>query len=502
MQIENQSQSLIRSWPLWVLMFLSLALTVPLAYLLNIRFDEAFTLKTTIDGPFYAVKQAVGFGQQAPLYFLLISFWRMIDSSIFFARLFSVICFPLIVWIAAEASKRYLKNVNPLIAAAIVVVHQQVVWNALDIRLYAMMTLLSGLLLVFFYDGYLAEHPNKRSRIIYTVIAVVSLYTQYYIGFQLFAAAVVLLALRRWRPLGQYVLQMAIAGVIFIPMIVIVASGQMHAVTDQIDAQLPISGLVNGLYQRILPLMIPVGTIESETVKRWFARAAVAAIVLLFTAKITRERSDNDIALGLFAGVMSVLSLAAYSVVGDQLIQQRHLSGLILPLVMIPLAAVSFFRSKVLIVAWLALIIGLSISFLYTSYKPLAKPGDFERMAKYVSDSEIPNQPILIFHADAILPFRYYYKGANKLLPLPQENGLEVWNPRNNVLKDEAQILNVINSQTGEPREFWLVDDGWCVHGTLKFNCEILENVVEKYFVVERSEQFFPPATVRLLKRK
>ena len=116
MQTTSQTQPLIRSWPLWVLMLVSLALATPLAYLLNIRFDEAFTLNTTLDGPVYAVKQALGFGQQAPLYFLLISLWRTIDPSIFFARMFSVLCFPLIVWTAAEVSKRYIKNLNPLIS--------------------------------------------------------------------------------------------------------------------------------------------------------------------------------------------------------------------------------------------------------------------------------------------------------------------------------------------------------------------------------------------------
>ena len=502
MQTQGQTQPLIRSWPLWVLMLLSLALATPLAYLLNIRFDEAYTLNTTLDGPVYAVKQALGFGQQAPLYFLLISLWRTVDPSIFFARMFSVLCFPLIVWTAAEVSKRYIKNLNPLITAAIVLVHQQVVWNALDIRLYAMMTLLSGLLLVFFYDGFLAEQTNKRARMIYTILAVVSLYTQYYIGFQLFAGAVALLACRKWRPLGQYILHMAIAGVIFIPMILIVAGGQMGVVTEQLDAKLPLDELINGLYQRIIPLMIPVNAIEHETLKRWLARGVIAGIALLFSAKLIRERKDEDIALGMTITVMALFSLLAYSVVGDSLIQQRHLSGMILPLVLIPLSAVSFLRSKPLLDGWVALLIGLSVFYLFTYYKPLAKPGDFERMGKFVMQNEKPNQPVLIFHADAILPFRYYYKGQNKMLPLPQENGTDAWNPRNNILKDEAQILNVINSQPGDPNEFWLVYDGWCAQGTIKYNCDVLESVIDKYFVVEEKREFLPPATVRLLKRK
>src|SRR5438874_11114773 len=153
-------------------MLLSLGLSVTLAYLLDIRFDEAFTLNTTSQGPFYAFRQAIKFEQQAPLYFVVLSIWRSVDSSIFFARLFSVLCFPLFVWVAAEVAKRYVKEVNPLLVAAVVALHQQVVWSSLDIRLYSLMTLLGGLLFLLFYDGYLAEQPRTRSRIFYVAVSV------------------------------------------------------------------------------------------------------------------------------------------------------------------------------------------------------------------------------------------------------------------------------------------------------------------------------------------
>ena len=141
-------------------MAVSLVLSLILAYLLDIRFDEAFTLNTTSRGVVYAFHQAIKFEQQAPLYFVVLSLWRSVDSSIFFARLFSVLCFPLTVWVAAEVAKRYVKEVNPLIAAAIVALHQQVVWSALDIRLYSYDAAV-GAAVSLFYDGYLSEKPNE-----------------------------------------------------------------------------------------------------------------------------------------------------------------------------------------------------------------------------------------------------------------------------------------------------------------------------------------------------
>lgn len=485
----------------WILMALGLAITLPLAYLLNIRFDEAYTLNTTANGVVDACQKAIGFGQQAPLYFALISIWRMVDPSIFFARLFSVLCFPLFIWVAFEVAKRYLKGVNPLLVALVVTLHQQAIWNVLDIRLYALMTLLSGLLLLLFYDGYLAEKTSGRSRVLYVIVAVLSLYTQYYLGFQLAAGAVVLLALRRWPVFFKYVLDMAIAGVVFIPMLLVIGS-QLGDVTGQIDTPLSAPEVVKNIYQQVISLLIPVEWLTNEFVKRWSVRVVVVCIGALFLAKVAKQRRAEDVAIGIFVVVLAAFFLFAMSVAGWHVTQTRHMSSLILPLAMIPFSALTLFKGVKAPIAWLALVIGLSIAAFVVTYTPLAKPGDFDRVAQYLMANEQPNQPVLVFHSDAVWPLRSYYKGQNQLVALPQENALEKWNPRNNVIKDEDQILGRINSITDSPERFWLVHDGWCAQGSLSFNCQVLDDVIERYFVVESTKNFLEPTTVQLLRRK
>ena len=71
---------------------LNLAITVPLAAILNIWTDEAYTLNTTGKNLSYALVQAINFESQAPLYFILLNIWRSVNDSIFWARLFSIIC--------------------------------------------------------------------------------------------------------------------------------------------------------------------------------------------------------------------------------------------------------------------------------------------------------------------------------------------------------------------------------------------------------------------------
>ncbi len=132
----------------------------------------------------------------------------------------------------------------------------------------------------------------------------------------------------------------------------------------------------------------------------------------------------------------------------------------------------------------------------------MAKPGDFRRVAAYLTANEQPNQPILVFHADAALPLAYYYKGQNKLVAIPREDTFENWDPRNNIVSDEAQIMQLADAQPNAPERFWLVNDGWCGEGNVKFNCEAVEAAVDKYFDVESTKNFLEPTTVRLLRRR
>src|SRR5215213_6298783 len=68
-----------------------LAVTLPLAYFLNVWMDEASTLYTTQNGFFQTFQNVFADEKQAPLYFLLLSLWRELNGSIFFARALSIV---------------------------------------------------------------------------------------------------------------------------------------------------------------------------------------------------------------------------------------------------------------------------------------------------------------------------------------------------------------------------------------------------------------------------
>jgi uncharacterized membrane protein len=99
--------------------------------------DDEFSLRTTARGIGVAWQQAIGFENQAPLYFALLAAWRTFDASVFFARTFSTLCALGFVALVALIARR-VRPGNPSwpwVAAA--AIHPFVIFAALEIRLYA-----------------------------------------------------------------------------------------------------------------------------------------------------------------------------------------------------------------------------------------------------------------------------------------------------------------------------------------------------------------------------
>lgn len=471
-----------------------------LGWLMDIRFDEAFTLETTSLGPLHAIRQAIEFEQQAPLYFALLSLWRRMDLSIPFARLFSLVFYPLAIWLAAEAAKRYLKNIDPLIISVAFAVHQLVFWATLDIRLYTFITALSAAMLVFFYDGYFSEQAGRAARIAFIATAIAALYTQYYLGFQLAAFAAGLAVCGKWQPLRRYILGMFLVAIVFVPMAFVVVR-QAGIVSGHTDFEFTSVELMREVYRRIVVLFISIDWVEPEWLKAWLVRLIMVSFGLLFLIRLISEKRPEDRHLAVFVGFQVAFFAAAMTFVGVQPLQARHMIGLVLPLLLIQFSAVAIFRSRKVLIGWLLIVVFVNLVFIFNEHKTLAKPGDFRRMAEYVMRQESPGEPVLIVHADGIYPFRNYYRGINQLDALPQVNELTSWNPKLSVFRDEQQIEQSFQ-RWPDAHRFWLVSDGWCAHGTLKFNCDILERYIDSHFVVVSDQGFSGASTVRLLEKR
>lgn len=477
-----------------------LLLTLTLAYKLNIWVDEAFSLGTTERGVRYGLRQALNFELQAPLYFLLLSLWRKINASIFFARLFSVACVGLSIKVAAQLARRFFRDVHPAWFVAAVAFNPLVIIVAVDVRLYALVLLLTALLLLAFHDGYLSETPSRRAQVCYVVLAVAALYTQYYMGFLLVANACALCALRRWRALLEYLFGMLVAGLCFAPLLPFIRY-QMSAHTAPMQNRETWFEGFKFVTWRMKDYLLPPGWDFSLVVRSWILRLCyLGAIYLLY--KKRRSLTPQVIVLWTITIVVALFFLLTARLSGEMLLQIRHTIVLFLPVNLAAFALVLLADKKRVLQVWVCLVLLFSLTALFEHYRPLAKYGDWQRVAAYLMSAEQPGQAILVFHAGAALPLERYYAGRNALVPLPRENTFERFDFHDYVLRDEREITAALERAPGDDETIWLVTDGDCGFADLSYHCEMLEDFVNRNYTVEETKYFHGSMVRRLIRKK
>lgn len=205
------------------------------------------------------------------------------------------------------------------------------IWAAVEIRLYAFVILLSALLLLLFYDGYLAEVSRPGARWWYGLVAVLALYTQYYAGYLLVASACVLLLLKRWVALRAYLLSMAAVGLCFVPVLSI-AVNQVLVRRDHAANSISFIQDVNVICGRVLWFLFPVNwarLLAKQVLSNGFG--LVVAVVLLVGAvtyvaavafrrrKVHRAITPESIALWTVTAVLVSCFIVTTRITGEEL---------------------------------------------------------------------------------------------------------------------------------------------------------------------------------------
>jgi mannosyltransferase len=469
-------KSLVSLW-IGAAVFLHACIAVPLAYLLDIWTDEAFTLDTTGKSLGYALRQSINFEIQAPLYFLLLNVWRHLDGSILFARLFSTICVLLTIVIAARISKQLFRNLNPAWLAFWLAIHPYTIWAATETRLYAFAMLLAALLILLFLQGFKGDTQPKVYRMAYAIVAVAALYTHYYLGFILAANAVVLLVGRRWRMLGQYLLFMAAAGACFIPMLPTLLAQRQSAAFAASSPLTPLTALDRVVWY-IKEFVLPIGEPGNPLgARRWLFRLFYCATVVLFLRTGRRLFSRKNLALITLLGALSVCFAFVLCVVPDGLLIERHMVTIFLPVLLFTFLLVNcagrWWRPIVL-----SLLLGFSAWTSYATYSSGTKDGSWKTVATFLETNEKPGQPVLVFHPGSALPLAYYYHGQNHIIALPRGNRFDRFDLRDYVLHDGSEIWKALSNDPSET--VWLVTDGKCNYAGVSYNCGVLEDFVQR----------------------
>ncbi len=424
----------------------NLVITLPLAAILNIWIDEAYTLGTTDLGAIYAWTEAIQFENQPPLYFVLLSLWRQLSDSIFFARFFSCLCIALTVFCGPLLSRRYLPNLHPRWLTLAIAINPYTVWAALEIRTYALGILLSALLLVTFCDAYLVERPIKASRYGYGILAIAALYTNYLLGSLLIAQWVTLVVLRRRRESWAHLGMMMLVGVAFLPMLWPLADQVMSQTSALGPQQSSFLGTFKSVMGRVLLFAIP-SEFDWGWVSLWdLLRYGALGLGVGLGLRQWRVWREESVAIAsFFATTFFVLTLVL-DITDHAKVVERYGYPLFLVTLLLMFSLLSLLREhRRQVWIWSLVTCGFCVLSLVQTYAPLAKDGgDWRRLAVYLETHETVNQPIAVFSAEGVLPLKYHYHGVNTLFPLPSVPADSSYNLHNLVLKDERDIAAVL----------------------------------------------------------
>lgn len=502
--------------PKWIfiaLIGINLCITLVLAATLNIWIDEAYSLHTSGKDFNYALNQALSFELQPPAYFLILNLWRNLNSSIFFARLFSILCIVLTLIIVPKLSQKYLPDIHPGWITAAVALNPFTIWAAVEIRVYAFVILLSALLMLFFFDGYLSEQPNPLARWAYLGFAILGLYTQYFIAFLLAAQGLAFLFLKPWQALRQYILEITVVVLAFLPILLFLPY-QISAHTTGVPKTLSISKSLRVVIWNAINYFLPINwtwlrNYQDNNGFLYIVGFLILGLMFLIYRK-PRWVKRQDIALWITASVTIVfLAAVIIKITGAELIAMRHTSVLFIPVIfsafsMIKAATFPWVKSikrlKILLILTL-IILFFNLTSLVGAYRRMNKPGDMLRVANYITMHEKPNQPILAFPGLLALPLFYHYSGENSLVPIPRAEDFQNYNNGKFVLQEETEILAALSKVTDDPQSIWIVAAQNCKYLNIDYNCQGFYNFINRNYSVELSKKF-RGSIVKLLHRK
>ncbi|HOC42260.1 MAG TPA: hypothetical protein PKJ99_04495 [Thermoanaerobaculales bacterium] len=471
-----------------------------LAATLNVWVDEGYSLDTTGRTISYAWRQAIHFESQPPGYFVLVTAWRQICDSVFFARLLSIVCTTASILAAALISEKSLGDrVRPFVLPLLVAAQPLTMFVAVEMRRYALALFLTCGLLICFDKAF--PRTGKASvywRAAYSLAALACLYTEYFSGFILAAQSVLLIFRRRLSDLGIQLTSLAFVAVLFAPLALDVVS-QIHTYETLEPSSMGQIAIIRRFASYSLDTLLST---------LWFGRWNGAAKLLMMAAaalcivKVGRSGAAGKPGLPpigplIVAAVLGACLMLASTVSAPAFLHPKHFIVVLVPWNLALLSALTAFGRRLAALA-LTGVVALNCLAGLHEFGHLAKRGDSRRIARFIERNERPGEPIIVFNAEAALGIRHHYRGMNRIVVVPRPVDYRKYDLRRFILRDESEFWASLDGTHDDSHFCWVVTDsctdpesGTCRVGDINFNCTLFEDILNRRFIQLGDVEFF-----------
>lgn len=476
---------------------------------LFIWLDEAFTLNTTMFGSVEAIKRAVVFEGQPILYFLSLSIWREINDSIGFARLLSTILAALSIPAFYVYIKLKKQISNPVLLTFIYAFNPLVIWAGLEIRVYASMLLMGILLFYSFEKIYLSLKLPVKHRLLFILLAIISVHTHYYLSFILFINFIFLFFYKR-EIAFKYMLDMILPMLSLIPYAVYLSNQVSTHAVFKISS---ISDYVLYWYRHFRGFYFPIPKIFSSNI---YNLALIGLLVMSIFLGI--RKNIKSILLNIFKSEkyiitiiisMIVISNLLLFTIGQAGISTRHTLFLLVPTNILLYLILFKITNKSFQTIIMSLMILANFGNIYANAPNFGKETDLLRVSDIIKSQNSNNDPIICYTPEIQLVYSLIPHNST-VLSIPKPINLSVqYDHPSWFIKDTTDIIQFFEKES-ENQTLWLVDNAVnpLTESLLekRFECNLhfnlLNTYVQKNFDVVMEKEIEGSYRVRKLSKK
>ena len=471
--------------------------------------DEGFTLTTIAANVRSVWHRAFIFEGQPPLFFVILAVWRNINSSVFFIRIFSVLSVTFALFFSYLIIKKNIKSVNPLIVLAFFAFLPFVVWTALEIRVYAMVLFLSVVAIWLFLEIYAGSGMDipYYKRLIYSLVALISVYTQYYLVLLFVGNFVFLLINKKWKSSKYYLIDMIIPVLCSLYLLKYLPS-QMSIHSYTTLTPVTINEIISINTHKISSYLFPYINSYS-TIYRYAFVLTVVIIITVFSGKkiLTLFQKSNYF---IFITIFLTIAFSGLLFVTDRLnLLQRHTISMIFPLTMTFLLLIGEIKSnriKYLLIGLLLAINTGSIVNRYVLGHPKGK--EYVQVCEFIEKNDKFNEPVFCYRNDISLMIKHYGL-SNEIVQIPVDIDFNARYDRWKWVIRDTDQLDSLFSTKDVSNGFWLImseaDPANPAHYTrygIIYKYDLLKKYVSENFNVVLENTFEPGFVLREVKPK